>query len=282
MKFGVALARTRPELFAEAAVAADELGFESVWLSDHLVFPMAMAGSPHDPAAGEAAHPPVPPTTPVFDVGAMLTHLAARTTRIRLGTFVYLLAIRHPFVAARTFATADVLSDGRIEVGVGAGWLRSEWTAAGLDPAGRGARLDEAIEVCRRLWSEPQVAHDGDHWRWDAVAFEPKPVQARLPVLVGGESSAALRRAARLGDGWIGMDHGPADAAERVRQLRSAERAVARTGPPCSVTIGGTVDALEDLAAYESAGVDRLVVAPWSRSRDTVAALETFAARFIL
>ena len=281
MKFGVALARTRPELFVDAAVAADELGFESVWLSDHLVLPVAMAGSPHDLDAGDDAHPPVPPTTPVFDVGGMLAHLAARTTRVRLGTFVYLLAIRHPFVAARTFATADVLSAGRIEVGVGAGWLRSEWVAAGLDPSTRGARLDEAIDVCRRLWTEPEVAHDGPHWSWDAVAFEPKPAQDRLPVLVGGESPAALARAAHRGDGWIGMHHGPADAAAWVRSLRRAEDATGRSAPPCTVTIGGRIDAEDDLRAYEQAGVDRLVVSPWDRSRDTVDGLERFARSYI-
>ena len=281
MRFGVALARTRPEMFAEVASAADELGFESLWLSDHLVFPVRMAGSPHDLDAGEDAHPPVPPTTPVFDVGAMLAHLAARTVRIRLGTFVYLLAIRHPFVAARTFATADVLSGGRVEVGVGAGWLRSEWEAAGLDPSTRGAGLDEAIEVCRRLWSEPEVDHDGRHWRWDAVAFEPKPVQHRLPVLVGGESDAALRRAARLGDGWIGMDHDVADALSWMARLGAAQEATGRTGPPSSVTTGGTPADDAALAAYESAGVDRLIVAPWGRARDSLAGLEAFAARFI-
>lgn len=281
MRFGVALARTRPELFAEAAEAADELGFESVWLSDHLVFPVAMSGSPHDLAAGEEAHPPVPPTTPVFEPGALLSFLAAHTRRVRLGTFVYLLAIRHPFVAARAFATADVLSGGRVEVGVGAGWLRREWQAAGIDPATRGRRLDEAIEVCRRLWTEPEVAHEGEFWRWEPVAFEPKPPQQPPPVLVGGESDAALARAARLGDGWIGMNHDPGEAAEWVDRLRRAEEAVGRDRPPGSVTIGGEVRSDHDIDAYRLAGVDRLIVAPWQRARDTVAGLEAFARRHV-
>lgn len=281
MRFGVALARTRPELWPEVATAADELGFESVWVSDHLVFPIAMAGSPHDLAAGEEAHPPVPPTTPVFEPGAVLSFLAARTRRVRLGTFVHLLGIRHPFVSARTFATADVLSAGRVEVGVGAGWLRSEWVAAGLDPASRGRRLDEAIEVCRRLWTEPEVAHRGEFWRWDAVAFEPKPPQRPPPILVGGESGAALRRAARLGDGWIGMNHDPTGAADRVRALRAAEVAVGRVGPATTVTLGGEIGSDADIDRYTSAGVDRLVVAPWTRVRDTVDALEAFARRHL-
>jgi len=280
VRFGVPLARVRPELWNDVVDAAEELGYESLWLSDHLVFPTAMAGSPHEVEAGDDAHPPVPPTTPVYEPGALLSYLAARTERIRLGTFVYLLAIRHPFVAARTFATVDVLSGGRVEVGVGAGWLRSEWVAAGYDPTTRGRRLDESIEVCRRLWTEDAVSHDGEFWAWDEVAFEPKPVQSRLPVLVGGESTAALRRAARLGDGWIGMVHRVDEAAEWTAKVRAASEEVGRTGPPVEVTMGGTVESEADLAAYERAGVDRLIVAPWRRSGDAVAALTEFAGRY--
>lgn len=275
MRFGIALARARPDRWADLAVAADELGVESLWLSDHLVFPVVMAGSPRD----DEDHPPVPPTTPVFEPGAMLSFLAARTHRIRLGTFVYLLALRHPFVAARTVATTDVLSGGRVELGVGAGWLRAEWTAAGVDPSTRGRRLDEAITVCRRLWTEPEVAHDGEFWRWDAVAFAPRPPQQPPPVLVGGESDAALRRAARLGDGWIGMDHPAAEAATWVERLRWAEDAVGRDRAPGTVTLGGGRVADDDVAAYRAAGVDRLVVAPWGRDEDPIVGLERFVRR---
>lgn len=281
MKFGVPLARVRPDLWNDVVDAAEALGYESLWHSDHLVFPTQMAGSPHDVESGDDAHPPVPPETPIYEPGALLAHVAARTERIRLGTFVYLLAIRHPFVAARTFATLDVISNGRVEVGVGAGWLRSEWVAAGYDPSTRGRRLDESIGVCRRLWSEPTIAHDGEFWQWDEVAFEPKPVQERLPVLVGGESPAALRRAARLGDGWIGMVHQVDEAADWAGRVRAAEDAVGRTGPAVEITMGGTVADDADLDAYERAGVDRIIVAPWTRSRDAVDALGEFARRYL-
>ena len=211
MRYGITFGQLNPAFWADAAHAADERGFESVWLPEHLVLPVAMAGQL---VPGEE-HPPIPPSTPVFDAPAWLSWLAATTTNVRLGTFVYLLAIRHPFVGARAFATLDVVSGGRAEVGVGAGWMTTEWDAVGLDPRTRGRRLDEAIDVVRRLWTEDVVEHHGELYDFGPVMFEPKPVQSpHPPIVIGGESERALRRAATRGDGWIGMFHTPASAAE--------------------------------------------------------------------
>jgi len=210
MKFGVALGMANPKGFVDITLEAERLGYESVWLPEHLVLPMVMGGSPHP---GED-HPPVPPTTPVFDAFAYLAYLAGRTERIRLGTHVYNLALRHPFVAARAVTTLDIVSGGRAITGIGAGWLAEEWQAAGLDFTSRGRRLDEALEVCKALWTETEVEHHGEFFDFDAVAFEPKPVQRPYPpILVGGESDAALRRAVRHANGWIGMAHTPESAA---------------------------------------------------------------------
>jgi probable F420-dependent oxidoreductase len=276
MRFGIALGRMHPSMFLDAVTAADELGFESVWFPEHLVLPLSMAGSPF---AG-AEHPPVPPSTPVFDVFAYLSFLAGRTSRVRLGTHVYNLGLRHPFTAARAVQTADVVSQGRIELGVGAGWLRGEWDVAGLDFDTRGARLDEALEVCRRLWTEEQVVHHGRFFDFDAVMFEPKPVQRpHPPVLIGGESPAALRRAARH-DGWIGLNHSPDTARAHVTTLHELRSAAGASGP-FSVTVGATVADEADVEALSSAGVDRLIVAPWARTRDVPDALAQFAARFL-
>jgi probable F420-dependent oxidoreductase len=257
-----------PAFFAEVTEAADEMGFESVWLPEHLVLPVAMAGSPY---AG-ADHPPVPPTTPIFDAAAYLAFLAGRTRQIRLGTYVYLLGIRHPFVAARAFATLDIVSGGRAELGVGAGWLKSEWDAVDLDFATRGRRLDEAIGVCRRLWSEPEVEHHGEFFDFDAVCFEPKPIQQLPPILIGGESETALRRAEQLGDGWIGMGHTPESVTPIAARLR-------RTG--FTVTVSAAVRTREDVARFETAGVDRLIVAPWRRSPEAIEALQTFSSKLL-
>jgi probable F420-dependent oxidoreductase len=277
VKFAVTFGRMHPRLWVEAAEAADRLGFESLWLPEHLVLPIAMAGSPF---AG-AEHPPVPPTTQLFDPASLLSFVAARTSRVRLGTYVYLLGLRHPFITARAFATLDWLSGGRAVIGAGAGWLRSEWEALGIDPSTRGGRLDEAIDVCRRLWTEPTVAHDGRYFPFAEVAFEPKPVQQPIPILIGGESPVALRRAGRLGDGWIGMGGSPETAAAAVATMRAHRAESGRLEAPFEVTLGGACTSEEDVAAWEAAGVDRLIVSPWQRTAEVLDAMESFATRFI-
>jgi probable F420-dependent oxidoreductase len=217
----------------------------------------------------------------VFEAGAYLSWIAAQTTQIRLGTFVYLLGIRHPFVGARAFATLDVLSGGRAEVGVGAGWMVNEWEAVGLDPRSRGRRLDEAIDVCRRLWTEEVVEHHGEFFDFAPVMFEPKPVQRpHPPIVVGGESDRALRRAARA-DGWIGMSHTPESVRPQVERLRRYEAEAGRADRPVTVTCMGTVTDPGDVARWEEAGVDRLIVVPWTRSRDAVDGLRRFADTFL-
>jgi probable F420-dependent oxidoreductase len=273
MRFGFALAHLHTSRWDEAAVLADQLGYESVWSPDHLVFPIDMSGSLY--ADGSPAS--VPPSTPLHDYPAYLSYLAARTARIRLGTFVHLFALRHPFVSARGFATLDVLSGGRALCGVGAGWLGAEFTAMGLPFKGRGARLDEALAVARRLWTEDVVEHHGDCYDFGPVMFEPKPVQQPLPILVGGESPAALARAARH-DGWLSMPHTPETAAVQIAELRRLRGD--RPGP-FSVTVC-TLDpevGPDDVARWAEIGVDRLVVKPWARTRDALDGLRAFADR---
>lgn len=264
-------------MFVEAAEAADELGFESVWLPEHLVLPVAMAGSPY---AG-AEHPPMPASTPVYDVFAYLSFLAGRTQRVRLGTHVYNLALRHPFVAARAVQTLDVVSGGRVELGIGAGWLRAEWEAVGLDFDRRGARVDEALDVCIALWTEERIAHDGTFFSFDEVMFEPKPVQRpHPPVLIGGETPPALRRAARH-DGWIGLKHTPDSVRAPVDALRRLRDESGRGDRPFTVTVSAAISESADVDAFAAAGVDRLIVSPWSRTREVLDGLRAFADRFL-
>jgi probable F420-dependent oxidoreductase len=277
VKFAITFGRMHPRLWLEAAETADRLGFESAWLPEHLVLPIAMAGSPFE----GADHPPVPPETQLFDPASMLSSFAARTTSIRLGTYVYLLGLRHPFITARAFGTLDWVSNGRAVIGAGAGWLRSEWEALGIDPATRGARLDEAIGVCRRLWTEKTVAHQGTHFSFAEVAFEPKPVQQPIPIHIGGESAVALRRAGRLGDGWIGMGATPDSVAVAVSTLRDHREQAGRLDAPFEVTVGGECTSEDDVVAWEAAGVDRLIVTPWQRTAEVLDTLEAFARRFI-
>lgn len=276
MKYGVTFARLRPQLWAETAELCDELGYESVWLPEHLVLPVHQSGSPY---AG-SEHPPVRADAPVYDVFTMLAFFAGRTGRIRLGTNVYNIGLRHPFVTARAVSTLDIVSDGRVELGIGASWLAEEWAAAGLDFASRGGRVDEALEVCKRLWTEPEIEHKGEHFEFAPVAFEPKPVQAGgPPISVGGDSVPALRRAALFGDGWIPMNTPVSGVAAARAQIERQREAAGREGE-FTVTLMGAPASPADVEAYEQAGVNRLVVFPWRRSAEAADGLRQFAAAF--
>jgi probable F420-dependent oxidoreductase len=272
MKIGISLGMLRPSAWTEVTREADRLGFESVWMPEHLVIPVQLAGSPF---AG-SDHPPIPADVPVFDVFTHLGFLAGLTEQIHLGTQVYNIGLRHPFAVARAVATLDVVSGGRLEFGIGASWLKAEWEAVGLDFATRGRRVDESIEVCQRLWSEEVVEHHGEFFDFGPVMFEPKPTHAPWPALhIGGDGVAALRRAARVGDGWIPMNHTidqiPADAA-RIAAMRE------EAGRPGTVeiTIGGPAE-LDGLRRYADAGVGRALVKPFQSTKDALDGIRRFA-----
>lgn len=273
MKFGVHLGAVNPKLWISVTEEADRLGFESVWIPEHLVVPVAASGSPHH----GADHPPIPSDVPVFDAFAYLAHLAARTTQIRLGTDVYNIGLRHPFVTARAATTVDILSGGRLALGIGASWLREEWEAVGLDFDRRGARVDEAIDVCRRLWSEDVIEHHGTFFDFGPVAFEPKPVQRPGPALhIGGDGPAALRRAATVGTGWLPMNHTVEQLGPSLARLADLAGRCGRTAP-IEVTLHGEIGRPDDVARYADAGVTRLIVRPWARSSEALDGLRRFA-----
>lgn len=277
MKFGVPLGLVHPGIWRELAIEADRLGFESVWLPEHLVFATDLSTARY-PGTGE---PGIVPGTPLFDAPAYLCALAAVTERVRLGTAVYLYGLRHPFVAARAFATLDQISGGRAIAGVGAGWYEGEWIAAGVDFGTRGRRLDEAIEVSRRLWTEDAIEHHGEFFGFPEVAFEPKPVQRPLPMLAGGESKAALRRAARLCDGWISMPQTLEGVRPRLDLLRTYREAAGRAHEPFEVTVHAyELSGPDEVAEWERMGVDRLIVRPWQRTREALERLAGFASAY--
>jgi probable F420-dependent oxidoreductase len=278
LKFGVALGALNAHFHLDATLAAEALGYESVWLPEHLVFTRAMSRSPHP---GEE-HPPVPPDTPIYDAFAYLAFLAGRTERVRLGTHVFNIGLRHPFTTARGVQTLDVLSNGRFEFGIGASWLEEEWNATQLDFASRGRRVDEAVEICKRLWTEPTISHHGEFFSFDEVVFEPKATQKPWPpILVGGESKAALRRAARLGDGWIGMAHDFESATAQIGVLHALLAENGRAGAPFQIVLGGPIRSADDVKRWEEIGVTRMIVSPWRRSPDAVEAMQRFADDYV-
>lgn len=271
MKIGVSLLRAKPSYWPEIVTAAEELGYESIWLSDHLVIPVDMRGSYPGAASTVDVETVVKEgpnqAWPMFDCPTMLASLAAGTSRLRFGTYVYLLGIRHPFVTARSWATLDMVTNGRVELGVGAGWLRSEWDAAGENWKRRGTQLDESIDVCRRLWQEPTIAHDGEIWSFEEIVFDPKPIQQPgIPILVGGENERSMRRAAERGDGWIAMEHTPESIRPKLDQLHRLLEENGRDPATFPITAAGAAKSLDDIAEWEALGVDRLILTPWSRA----------------
>jgi probable F420-dependent oxidoreductase len=263
MKFGVPLSAELADM-PSVAGAAEAAGCESVWVPEHLIWPAVI--EPAYPYS-ESGEPPVALDVPTFDPWVLLGWIAAHTSRIRLGTGVYILPLRDPHVTARAVASLDLVSGGRALLGVGVGWLAEEFAIAGQDFSTRGARTDEAIDILRVLWSDAPAAYEGRHYAFPPVHFEPKPPQgARLPIVVGGESEPALRRAARLGDGWIGLRHTPESAARIVARLTELRAATGRAGEPLEITVGipGSATA-QDVARYAAAGVDRVCLRPWRK-----------------
>lgn len=281
MKVGIPLFMLRPEQLVPVAQRAEELGFESVWVAEHLVFPTTIESRyPYTPD-GVA---PINPATPLLDPLLVLAQIAAVTTRIRLGTNVYLLPLRHPLVTARLGVTLDVLSNGRLSLGVGVGWLAEEFAAAGVDFSRRGPLLRECVRALRVLWTESEPTFRGKTFSFGPVKFEPKPVQSpHPPILIGGETDAALRRAAEIGDGWYGVRHTPESVAPVLAKLNELRRAAGRDHLAFEVTVGPVAASLDRdvLARFADAGVHRVVSLPWTRAREAMDGLARFAERVL-
>ncbi len=236
MEVGLSLFSVRPDRMPEFAQRAEELGYESVFAPDHVTFPVHFDSK--YPGAEDGAFP-YPLDTPLFDPWIALTQVAKVTTTIKLGTAIYVLALRHPIIAARAVTTLDVLSGGRAILGIGAGWLGEEFAALGIDPKTRFSRLEECVEVIRALWTESEVEYHGNHFDFAPLYFEPKPIAApNPPILFGGYSDAALRHAVRFGDGWL-SGGGARDLGEIEALMRRIEDLRAEFGAtrPFQVTI---------------------------------------------
>jgi probable F420-dependent oxidoreductase len=262
LKFGTRIMGVALRELAAVAVHFEECGFESVWIQEHLVFPAELPATYPYSNDGLA---PVDAETPLYDPWAVLAHIAAVTTRIRLGTNVYILPLRHPLQTARSVVTLDRLSGGRVVLGVGVGWLEEEFDLMGMAFATRGARADATITALRRLWSDDVVEVSNEHFQFGPVRFRPRPLHpGGIPIEVGGASPAALARAGRLGDGWIEI--GCADLDEfrtKLAVVMSARKAAAREATPFEVSVQAGRDwALDDYRRAAEAGATRVIVGP--------------------
>lgn len=262
MKFGLSLFGLSPRYYPEIAAAAEANGFESVWIPEHLALPAAIPPSyPYT----ESGYPPIDPRTPLFDPWVVLALIANATQTIRLATNVYVLPLRHPLITARSVVTLDRVSGGRVTLGVGAGWLREEFDLAGQEFEHRGRRMDEIIGLLRRMWDrdEDVLEHHGEFYDLAPFRFQPKPVQKPgIPIEVGGASAPALRRAARLGDGWVAIGpEDPATMSRMIGQLQAHRQQAGRDHLPFEITASGGRSPAE-VRRSEELGVTRVTLGP--------------------
>ncbi len=267
-----------PRRWADLARAAEEAGFESVWVPEHLIMPVTMTGAPNTPHEGE---PPISASTPAYDPWVQIATMAAQTSTLRFGTNVYNIGLRHPFSTARSLTTLDAVSGGRIEFGIGASWLSQEWQAMQLPFETRGRRVDETIQIIQRLFTDEVVDHDGEFFRFQPVGFLPKAVQTPWPPMhIGGDSPAAMRRAAELGDGWIPMQQSLETLPGNLEHVQARRAEAGRTGP-FQVTLPGRVTSIDDARRYEEAGATRLLVSPFVNPREAAEGLRRFGDEII-
>jgi probable F420-dependent oxidoreductase len=249
---------------------AEETGYDSLWMGEHLVQP-----SPRVPPAMTE------PDYPILDPVVSLAVAAAETDSILLATGIVILPQRNPVVLAKELASLDVLSRGRLVLGVGVGYVKPEMDAVGVPMEGRGARAVEYLAAMRELWTSDAPSFAGEHVSFTAVDAHPKPVQDPIPVVFGGHTAAAHRRAVHHGDGWYGFMLDLDATAAQLESLRREADAAGRDVGELSITVSPSVRVTPDVAqAYGELGVDRLAIVPppayWQPDGWTLDELETF------
>jgi probable F420-dependent oxidoreductase len=263
--FGIAFANVgpfaEPEGAARFAQAAEQAGFESIWTVEHVVVPAGYESTyPYDPSGKM----PGPESSPMPDPLIWLAYLAAVTETIKLGTGVLILPQRNPVVLAKELATLDVMSRGRVLLGVGVGWLEEEFDAIGVPFKQRGRITDEHVAAMRALWTEEQASYEGEFVSFQECISKPAPVQESIPIHVGGHSEAAARRAGRLGDGFFPGKGSHEDLARLFDLARTTATEQGRDPDAIEMTTGGDGavggGALDEVKALADIGTHRVIL----------------------
>jgi probable F420-dependent oxidoreductase len=273
MKIGVQSAfsgATPPELIADFGRIAEERGFHSLWVPEHVVFFREYASQ--YPYAADGRIPGDPDG--VMEPLTALTFVAAHTERLRLGTGICLVPQRNPVYTAKQVADLDYLSRGRLDFGIGVGWLREEFAALGVPWERRGARTRECVDVMKTLWCDEVSSYKGEFYTLPECLQNPKPVQQpHPPLFFGGESEAALRRTAEIGQGWFGYNLTPDELAVHLETLGRLTAEAGRSRADLQIYVGprgGRVDR-SALDAFGELGVDQVIVPLFARDRDSLA-----------
>ena len=276
MDFGIHLPHVGPlasrDTILAAARRAEELGFHSLWVSDHVVIPREIAGRYPGRPDGRF---PVPPDMPFLEPLSVLQFVAAATERVKLGTSILVITMRNPVITAKELATLDVLSNGRLILGAGAGWLREEFAALNTPFEKHGPRMAEYLQVILRCWTEDDPSFEGRFYHLPNVGFSPRPVQKpRPPVWLGGWADGALRRVARYGDAWHAGGP-PQMLGDLYAKVKGYAKEYGRD--PDSITLsvrgdgidrGDPDEVIERLRAYETAGASHILLTPIGRTPD--------------
>jgi probable F420-dependent oxidoreductase len=254
---------TNAEWVAAFLGAVEECGCESVWTVEHVV--VADDYEPLYPYSDDGRMPGRPDTV-MPDPLEWLAYAAALTSTVRLGTAVVVVPLHAAATLAKRAATVDALSGGRVMLGVGVGWQKEEYAAVGVPYDGRGHRLEESVAAMRALWRDDLASYDGSTVRFMRVRSEPKPIRGSVPIVVGGSSDLAARRAGRIGDGWFPFVISPDDFTARAGLLRAAAETAGRDPDTVELTVWpaswdptATFD-VELVRRYAAAGASRIVV----------------------
>jgi probable F420-dependent oxidoreductase len=286
MKYGLSFANTMQfagrDGLVELAQGAEAAGFESLWTVEHVIYPDGYESTyPYDDSGKMA----MVSDTPLPDPLIWLTWVAACTERLHLATGILILPERNPVVLAKTLATLDHLSGGRVELGIGVGWLKEEFAALGIPWERRGARTDEYIEAMRALWDSDHAEYHGEFVDFAAVSCNPKPPRGRVPIHIGGHSRQAAERAGRLGDGFFPGSRDLGGLTELTDIMRQTAADAGRDAASIEVTAfdpavlgSDPVAAAQELADN---GVDRVHVPAFLFLSDTVNTLAAFGERVI-
>ncbi len=267
MKFGIMFANTGPFVDGPRAVAlaqaAEAAGFDSLWTVEHVVVPRGYASPyPYDDSGK------MPGGREDFDIPdplIWLSYVAAATQSIKLATGILIVPQRSPLVTAKAVATLDKLSGGRAILGVGVGWLEEEFNALGVPFAGRGRRLDDYLRAFRALWSENCASHDGEFVSFSDCYCRPQPVNGSVPIVIGGHSERAARRAGELGDGFFPAITDVDKLKHLFRTMRESAEAAGRD--PDAIEITATGGPPDQIARMAELGVSRVFVPPMAPDR---------------
>jgi probable F420-dependent oxidoreductase len=275
----------RPDLLSAAAVNAERLGFSTLWAPEHIVL-LDRFSSKYPYSRGHQI--PIQLDTALLNPFVALSFAAAQTNRIRLATGICIAPEYHPLLLAKLASSLDYLSRGRFALGIGIGWLEEEFKALGIPWQRRSRRTHEYVNAMRRLWGDERSNYSGEFVQFEGARSYPKPVAGeRLPIFVGGQTDAALKRAAAYGDGWCGFNLTAAETAERIKRLRELLKENNRRQEKFEFSVSPLASATPDeLKEYRDAGVDEIYLTavfqePMATVAELTRTLEELAHRWV-